>query len=138
MQRLLVSLLKNGTSVYKWLKLYGFYSSPDLWKLIVQIIVVVINLHYTNIIFEYQHANFYLSVLLWNFIFTCNTFALILTKFCGFLILHISHYTFTWWEVKLIKWFLETVPLYLQPVNDLDFHPQGTILVSGAKDQTIK
>ncbi|WJX72213.1 Cleavage stimulation factor subunit 50 [Trifolium repens] len=27
---------------------------------------------------------------------------------------------------------------HIQPVNDLDFHPQGTILVSGAKDQTIK
>jgi len=26
----------------------------------------------------------------------------------------------------------------LQPINDLDFHPQGTILISGAKDQTIK
>lgn len=27
---------------------------------------------------------------------------------------------------------------HIQPVNDLDFNPQGTILVSGAKDQTIK
>ncbi|KAF1876430.1 hypothetical protein Lal_00029778 [Lupinus albus] len=27
---------------------------------------------------------------------------------------------------------------HIQPINDLDFHPQGTILVSGAKDQTIK
>lgn len=27
---------------------------------------------------------------------------------------------------------------HIQPVNDLDFHPQGTILVSGAKDQSIK
>ncbi|WJX67465.1 Cleavage stimulation factor subunit 50 [Trifolium repens] len=27
---------------------------------------------------------------------------------------------------------------HIQPVNDLDFHPQGTILVSGAKDRTIK
>lgn len=25
-----------------------------------------------------------------------------------------------------------------QPINDLDFHPQGTILISGAKDHTIK
>ncbi|KAL2335859.1 hypothetical protein Fmac_010305 [Flemingia macrophylla] len=27
---------------------------------------------------------------------------------------------------------------HIQPINDLDFHPQGTILISGAKDQTIK
>ncbi|KAI9088385.1 hypothetical protein K1719_029834 [Acacia pycnantha] len=27
---------------------------------------------------------------------------------------------------------------HTQPINDLDFHPQGSILVSGAKDQTIK
>ncbi|XP_022886040.1 cleavage stimulation factor subunit 50 isoform X3 [Olea europaea var. sylvestris] len=27
---------------------------------------------------------------------------------------------------------------HLQPVNDLDFHPQNTILISGAKDHTIK
>ncbi|KAI3929875.1 hypothetical protein MKW98_004029 [Papaver atlanticum] len=27
---------------------------------------------------------------------------------------------------------------HLQPVNDLDFHPQSTILISGAKDHTIK
>ncbi|KAK7260357.1 hypothetical protein RIF29_26335 [Crotalaria pallida] len=27
---------------------------------------------------------------------------------------------------------------HIQPINDLDFHPQGAILVSGAKDQTIK
>ncbi|KAG1368665.1 putative Cleavage stimulation factor subunit 50 [Cocos nucifera] len=25
-----------------------------------------------------------------------------------------------------------------QPINDLDFHPQGTILISGAKDHSIK
>lgn len=27
---------------------------------------------------------------------------------------------------------------HLQPINDLDFHPQSAILVSGAKDRTIK
>ncbi|XP_078179835.1 transducin/WD40 repeat-like superfamily protein [Carex rostrata] len=27
---------------------------------------------------------------------------------------------------------------HLQPINDLDFHPQNTILISGAKDNTIK
>ncbi|XP_020704924.1 cleavage stimulation factor subunit 50 isoform X1 [Dendrobium catenatum] len=27
---------------------------------------------------------------------------------------------------------------HAEPINDLDFHPQGTILVSGAKDNTIK
>ncbi|WCJ35822.1 Cleavage stimulation factor subunit 50 [Euphorbia peplus] len=27
---------------------------------------------------------------------------------------------------------------HLQPINDLDFHPQSTILISGAKDHTIK
>ncbi|KAK8969445.1 hypothetical protein KSP40_PGU017601 [Platanthera guangdongensis] len=27
---------------------------------------------------------------------------------------------------------------HAEPVNDLDFHPQGTILISGAKDNTIK
>lgn len=27
---------------------------------------------------------------------------------------------------------------HMQPINDLDFHPQNTILISGAKDQTIK
>ncbi|XP_020095345.1 cleavage stimulation factor subunit 50 isoform X3 [Ananas comosus] len=27
---------------------------------------------------------------------------------------------------------------HLQPINDLDFHPQNTILISGAKDHTIK
>ncbi|KAH6807719.1 Transducin/WD40 repeat-like superfamily protein [Perilla frutescens var. frutescens] len=27
---------------------------------------------------------------------------------------------------------------HLQPINDLDFHPQNTILISGAKDRTIK
>ncbi|XP_020530418.1 cleavage stimulation factor subunit 50 isoform X3 [Amborella trichopoda] len=27
---------------------------------------------------------------------------------------------------------------HLQPVNDLDFHPQATVLISGAKDHTIK
>lgn len=27
---------------------------------------------------------------------------------------------------------------HLQPVNDLDFHPQSTLLISGAKDHTIK
>ncbi|KAK2972653.1 hypothetical protein RJ640_017278, partial [Escallonia rubra] len=27
---------------------------------------------------------------------------------------------------------------HLQPVNDLDFHPQSTIMISGAKDHTIK
>ncbi|KAL2482092.1 Cleavage stimulation factor subunit 50 [Forsythia ovata] len=27
---------------------------------------------------------------------------------------------------------------HLQPVNDLDFHPKNTILISGAKDHTIK
>lgn len=27
---------------------------------------------------------------------------------------------------------------HLQPVNDVDFHPQNTILISGAKDHTIK
>ncbi|XP_061357056.1 cleavage stimulation factor subunit 50 isoform X1 [Gastrolobium bilobum] len=27
---------------------------------------------------------------------------------------------------------------HIQPINDLDFHPQGTVLISGAKDQTIK
>ncbi|KAK7304227.1 hypothetical protein RJT34_15358 [Clitoria ternatea] len=27
---------------------------------------------------------------------------------------------------------------HIQPINDLDFHPQGTILISSAKDQTIK
>ena len=26
----------------------------------------------------------------------------------------------------------------LQPINDLDFHPQSTVLISGAKDHTIK
>ncbi|THU51872.1 hypothetical protein C4D60_Mb06t35640 [Musa balbisiana] len=26
----------------------------------------------------------------------------------------------------------------LQPINDLDFHPQSTVLISGAKDNTIK
>lgn len=26
----------------------------------------------------------------------------------------------------------------LQPVNDVDFHPQNPILISGAKDNTIK
>ncbi|XP_027363027.1 cleavage stimulation factor subunit 50 isoform X2 [Abrus precatorius] len=26
---------------------------------------------------------------------------------------------------------------HIQPINDLDFHPQGTILISGSKDQTI-
>ncbi|KAJ8619767.1 hypothetical protein MRB53_028296 [Persea americana] len=27
---------------------------------------------------------------------------------------------------------------HLQPINDLDFHPQSTVLISGAKDHTIK
>lgn len=27
---------------------------------------------------------------------------------------------------------------FLQPINDLDFHPQNTVLISGAKDHTIK
>jgi cleavage stimulation factor subunit 1 len=27
---------------------------------------------------------------------------------------------------------------HLQPVNDLDFHPRNTVLISGAKDHTIK
>ncbi|GMY15485.1 cleavage stimulation factor subunit 50 [Fagus crenata] len=27
---------------------------------------------------------------------------------------------------------------HIQPVNDLDFHPQNTVLISGAKDHTIK
>ncbi|XP_058070491.1 cleavage stimulation factor subunit 50 isoform X2 [Magnolia sinica] len=27
---------------------------------------------------------------------------------------------------------------HLQPINDLDFHPQTTVLISGAKDHTIK
>ncbi|XP_011650279.1 cleavage stimulation factor subunit 50 isoform X2 [Cucumis sativus] len=27
---------------------------------------------------------------------------------------------------------------HIQPINDLDFHPQNTVLVSGAKDHTIK
>lgn len=27
---------------------------------------------------------------------------------------------------------------HIQPINDLDFHPQNTVLISGAKDQTIK
>nr|XP_027123472.1 cleavage stimulation factor subunit 50 isoform X1 [Coffea arabica]XP_027123473.1 cleavage stimulation factor subunit 50 isoform X1 [Coffea arabica] len=27
---------------------------------------------------------------------------------------------------------------HVQPINDLDFHPQNTVLVSGAKDHTIK
>ncbi|XP_020537453.1 cleavage stimulation factor subunit 50 isoform X2 [Jatropha curcas] len=27
---------------------------------------------------------------------------------------------------------------HIQPINDLDFHPQSTILISGAKDHTIK
>ncbi|ONK67395.1 uncharacterized protein A4U43_C06F19720 [Asparagus officinalis] len=27
---------------------------------------------------------------------------------------------------------------HLQPINDLDFHPQSTVLISGAKDNTIK
>ncbi|KAA8542563.1 hypothetical protein F0562_023715 [Nyssa sinensis] len=27
---------------------------------------------------------------------------------------------------------------HLQPINDLDFHPQNTVLISGAKDHTIK
>ncbi|XP_058761955.1 cleavage stimulation factor subunit 50-like [Vicia villosa] len=33
---------------------------------------------------------------------------------------------------------LKTYYDHTQPINDLDFHPQGTILVSGAKDQTIR
>jgi WD40 repeat protein len=28
--------------------------------------------------------------------------------------------------------------IQLQPINDLDFHPQNTVLISGAKDHTIK
>eukprot|EP00249_Psilotum_nudum_P017211 c26212_g1_i3 orf=245-889(+) len=27
---------------------------------------------------------------------------------------------------------------HLQPINDLDFHPQSAVLISGAKDRTIK
>lgn len=27
---------------------------------------------------------------------------------------------------------------HMQPINDIDFHPQSTVLISGAKDQTIK
>ncbi|GLU13265.1 hypothetical protein SLE2022_299080 [Rubroshorea leprosula] len=27
---------------------------------------------------------------------------------------------------------------HMQPINDLDFHPQSTVLISGAKDRTIK
>ncbi|XP_062170792.1 cleavage stimulation factor subunit 50 isoform X1 [Alnus glutinosa] len=27
---------------------------------------------------------------------------------------------------------------HIQPINDLDFHPQNTVLISGAKDHTIK
>ncbi|KAJ9677247.1 hypothetical protein PVL29_022315 [Vitis rotundifolia] len=27
---------------------------------------------------------------------------------------------------------------HIQPINDLDFHPQSTVLISGAKDHTIK
>lgn len=27
---------------------------------------------------------------------------------------------------------------HLQPINDLDFHPQNTVIISGAKDHTIK
>ncbi|XVF54449.1 hypothetical protein PTKIN_Ptkin05aG0180900 [Pterospermum kingtungense] len=27
---------------------------------------------------------------------------------------------------------------HVQPINDIDFHPQNTVLISGAKDQTIK
>lgn len=28
--------------------------------------------------------------------------------------------------------------MQMQPINDLDFHPQNTILISGAKDHTVK
>lgn len=30
------------------------------------------------------------------------------------------------------------ISMQLQPINDLDFHPQSSILISGAKDHTIK
>ncbi|CAI9111762.1 OLC1v1012074C1 [Oldenlandia corymbosa var. corymbosa] len=33
---------------------------------------------------------------------------------------------------------IRTLYDHLQPINDLDFHPQNTVLISGAKDHTIK
>lgn len=42
------------------------------------------------------------------------------------------------WKLHLQIWFFFSYITKLQPINDLDFHPQGTILISGAKDQTIK
>lgn len=30
------------------------------------------------------------------------------------------------------------IRIQLQPINDLDFHPQNTVLISGSKDNTIK
>ncbi|KAG5019946.1 hypothetical protein JHK87_015801 [Glycine soja] len=43
----------------------------------------------------------------------------------------------------VIRTYYDHIQVYLRfpgipPINDLDFHPQGTILISGAKDQTIK
>lgn len=38
----------------------------------------------------------------------------------------------------LVRPVIRTFYDHTQPINDLDFHPQGTILISGAKDNTIK
>lgn len=38
----------------------------------------------------------------------------------------------------LVRPVVRTFYDHLQPINDLDFHPQNTVLISGAKDHTIK
>ncbi|XP_073004753.1 cleavage stimulation factor subunit 50 isoform X1 [Typha latifolia] len=38
----------------------------------------------------------------------------------------------------LVRPVIRTFYDHLQPINDLDFHPQNTILISGSKDHTIK
>lgn len=34
--------------------------------------------------------------------------------------------------------FSDSLLVHLQPVNDIDFHPQNTVMITGAKDHTIK
>lgn len=50
--------------------------------------------------------------------------------------------SWTWIKVQDLKFklsvLLKRLTLGVQPINDLDFHPQMSILISGAKDRTIK
>ncbi|KAH7851513.1 hypothetical protein Vadar_012716 [Vaccinium darrowii] len=40
--------------------------------------------------------------------------------------------------VKLLESLSKFMKTVLEPVNDIDFHPQNTVMITGAKDHTIK